>query len=146
MAWLASTAEMEGVRQKIKTEEDAPVVGAGACYQEEQLATAAEDLESCMAKVKLSVSRMAELEGFPSRHSAGSKGKMAGVSMSSRADTQAPDVNNDGGALLPLATVAIKPPKFDGQGKWKVFFTQFESLVVPGGGITRRRRCSWPCA
>ncbi|KAJ7989378.1 hypothetical protein DPEC_G00303910 [Dallia pectoralis] len=82
--------------------------------------------------MKLSVSRMAELAGFPSRHSARSKGKMMGVSTSSSAGTQPNDVNKDGGALLPLATVAVKPPKFNGQGKWKVFFTQFELLANAG--------------
>nr|XP_013996221.1 unnamed protein product [Salmo salar] len=41
-------------------------------------------------------------------------------------------VNRDGSGLLPLATVAAKLPKFNGQGKWEVFFTQFELLARAG--------------
>ncbi|KAJ8006813.1 hypothetical protein DPEC_G00111120 [Dallia pectoralis] len=121
---------MEGARRKVKVESDAHGAGAGAYCREEQLATAAGSLEGSIADMKLSVSRMAELAGFPSRHSARSKGKMMGVSTSSSAGTQPNDVNKDGGALLPLATV--KPPKFNGQGKWEVFFTQFELLANAG--------------
>lgn len=116
----------------IKVESDAPVAGTGACYRVEQLVTAAEDLEGCIVEFKLFVSRMAELAGFPSRHSAGLKSKTTGVSTSSLAETQVPDVNKDGSALLPLAKVAVKPPKFNGKGKWEVFFTQFELLAGAG--------------
>ncbi|KAJ8007705.1 hypothetical protein DPEC_G00096940 [Dallia pectoralis] len=92
-------AKMKGAGRKFKVESDAHGAGAGACCREEQFATDEGNLEGSIAEVKLSVSKIAELAGFPSRHSAGSKGKTMVVSTSSLADTQFTDVNKDGGPL-----------------------------------------------
>ncbi|XP_029601952.1 uncharacterized protein LOC115186468, partial [Salmo trutta] len=124
---------MLGARQKIKEESDkVSVVGSGVPGREGRAATAIDELESHMAGVKLSVSKMAELAGFPSLRSRADV-TATGISTSPGAEMAGPAyVNRDGGGLLPLATVAAKLPKFNGQGKWEVFFTQFELLAAAG--------------
>ncbi|XP_029574004.1 uncharacterized protein LOC115165110 [Salmo trutta] len=124
---------MLGARQKIKEESDkVSVVGSGVPGREGRAATAVDELEGHMAGVKLSVSKMAELAGFPS-HRSRADVTATGISTSPGAEMAGPAyVNRDGSGLLPLATVAAKLPKFNGQGKWEVFFTQFELLARAG--------------
>ena len=81
----------------------------GVHRREARTAARVEELEGQLAKVKLSVGKMAELAGFPSRYTSRLDVELTEALTSEGAVAAVPShVNKDGCALVPLATVAVK--------------------------------------